>query len=172
MRRYRAIMSARGRQAACVALNVFAWAAVALLLAINGCCSLRSAALVSGDSDDTYFPTSAQTCFKVRGRSYSLSLPSDLKDSLPGWNVQRGENTCVLPVKAVSLAEKALHKAFADAQEWSLDSVELREIPRIDPWTGQLTVTGKWYYEIGFRPPEVAMRTRQLVPREEPDEAI
>ena len=89
----------------------------------------------------------------MRGLDYRLYLPEGVQYSAPAWNAQGGRNPSLLPARAVLLARKALGKSFADAATWSLDSVELREIPTIDPLSGLPVGTGKWYYQICFRPP-------------------
>jgi hypothetical protein len=140
---------------------------VALFLAMAGCRSSQPDQSVSDALNNTYFQTDVETSFKVRGRDYRLSLPADLPDSTPAWNAQGGENPKLLPAKAILLARKTLAKTFTDAAAWSLDSVEINEIPKIDPESGLPVCTDKWYYEVCFRPPNERPGTRTVILGEE-----
>jgi hypothetical protein len=132
---------------------------VTLLIVTTGCRSLKQDQRISDAlrSDKPY--AYVNTYFKVRSKDCRLSLPTVLTDSAPAWNAAGGENPRLLPARAILLARRALAKTFLDAARWSLDSVALREIPVIDPLSGLPISTGKWYYEICFRPPEEGIHT-------------
>jgi hypothetical protein len=143
-----------------LALDFIAIVVVALSLAVTGCCSWRPDHSISDALNSNDPQTWVETSFKVRGRDYRLCLPVDLTDSAPAWNAQGGKNPRLLPAKVVVLARMALAKTFTDAAGWSLDSIEIREIPILDPFSGLPVSTGKWYYEVCFRPPGDGLRTR------------
>jgi hypothetical protein len=140
---------------------------VVLFLAMAGCRSSQPDQSVSAALSNNTPQTFLETSFKVRGRDYRLCLPAELTDYAPAWNTQGGENPRLLPARAVLLARRALAKTITDAAAWSLDSVEIREIPNIDPESGLPVSTGKWYYEICFRPPNERLGTRTVISGEE-----
>jgi len=135
-------------------------AVLALLLIATGCRSLAREQRISDTLQREDLQTWVEISFRVRGCDYRLSLPAELIDFAPAWNPGGAENPKLLPLKAAGLARGALAKRFSDSAAWTVDSIALRELPSIDPLSGLPVSTGRWYYEIGFRPPGVGIRTR------------
>jgi len=144
----------------CITLAFPLATVVALLAIATGCRSLDRNQRISDALQRENPQTWVETSFRVRGCDYRLCLPADLMDSARAWNPGGGENPKLPLLKAAALAREALAKQFRDSAAWNLDSVELRELPNISPLSGLPVSTGKWYYEIGFRPPEEGIRTR------------